>query len=87
MTEQEMIARIADLEKQVANKKAAGTRLKVSDKGAVSFYGTGRWPITLYGSQWEILFANVEAIKAFIAENKAVLSVKPEKGATVAATV
>ena len=87
MTELEMQNRIAELEKQLANKKATGTRLKVSDKGAVSFYGTGRWPITLYGSQWEILFANIEAIKAFIQENKAVLSVKPEKGATVAATV
>jgi len=77
LTNEQLLARIAELEKSLANKNASGTRLKVSEKGAVSFYGTGRWPITLYASQWEILFSNVESIKSFIEQNKALLSFKP----------
>jgi hypothetical protein len=85
MTIEQMQARIAELEKQVVN-KTSSARVKVSEKGGVSFYGTGRWPITLYKSQWEILFANVETIKAFITANDALLSQgKDDKKATVAA--
>jgi hypothetical protein len=70
---EQMKARIAELEKQVVN-KTSSARVKVSPKGGVSFYGTGRWPVTLYKSQWEILFANIETIKAFIVTNDALLS-------------
>jgi hypothetical protein len=73
MTQEQMLARIAELEKQVLN-KGVTARCKVSPKGGVSFYGTGRWPVTLYKSQWEILFANAETIKAFILANDALLS-------------
>ena len=73
MTEQEMIARIAELEKKLVN-KSSSARCKVSEKGGVSFYGTGRFPVTLYKSQWEILFQNVETIKAFILANDSLLS-------------
>ena len=78
MTEQEMIARIAELERQVANKKTSA-RIKVSPKGAVSFYGVGRYPASYYVSQWEVIFAAVDELKAFIETNRALLSVKPEK--------
>jgi hypothetical protein len=54
--------------------KSAGLSYKVSEKGAVSVYGMGRFPVTLYASQWETLFANTEAITAFIASNKGKLS-------------
>jgi hypothetical protein len=86
MTELEMLARIAELEKQVTNSRSSA-RCKVAKSGGVSFYGTGRWPITLYKSQWEILFANVETIKAFILTNDSLLSQGKEEKATQAATV
>jgi len=50
--------------------------MKVSDKGAVSVYGMGRWPVTLYSQQWEKLLDAAEEIRAFIEDNRAVLSVK-----------
>ena len=52
------------------------TMLKVSEKGAVSVYGLGRFPVTLYKEQWEKLLAMSEDIKKFIAENKDRLKVK-----------
>jgi hypothetical protein len=50
-----------------------GIHLKVSEKGAVSVYGLGRFPVTLYKSQWQRLFAAQDAIKAFIIENNHLL--------------
>ncbi len=43
--------------------------LKVSEKGAVSLYGLGRFPVTLYKEQWERLLGEGDQIRAFIAEN------------------
>ncbi len=50
--------------------------LKVTEKGGLSVYGLGRFPVTLYRGQWEKLFAKVEDIKQFILDNSAALSVK-----------
>lgn len=50
--------------------------IKVSEKGGVSVYGLGRFPVTLYRSQWEKLISHVPAIQAFIEANQAVLTVK-----------
>jgi hypothetical protein len=50
--------------------------LKVSEKGAVSCYGLGRFPVTLYGGQWERLLSEASQISAFIKANAALLSVK-----------
>ena len=55
--------------------------VKISEKGAVSVYGIGRFPVTLYGSQWERLFSEAERVKAFISLNKDKLAIK---GAVVA---
>jgi hypothetical protein len=52
------------------------TMLKVSEKGAVSVYGLGRFPVTLYKEQWEKLLVMSDEIKGFIAENKDRLKVK-----------
>lgn len=60
---------------QAANKPKALT-LKVSEKGAVSLYGMGRFPVTLYGSQWDRLIENIDQVKDFIEANRALLSVK-----------
>ena len=51
-------------------------RLKVSEKGAVSVYGMGRFPVTLYKEQWLRLLDMSEEIRAFIAANDAQLKSK-----------
>jgi hypothetical protein len=53
--------------------------LKVSQKGAVSVYGLGRYPFTLYESQWTKLLANVEKIKRFIAANREQLATRESR--------
>ncbi len=59
-----------------AKKKSAEITFKVSQKGAVSVYGMGRFPVTLYKEQWERLLAEKEDLLEFIEENKADLTVK-----------
>ena len=53
-----------------------GNRMKVSEKGAVSVYGMGRFPVTLYKEQWLKLLSMSDEIRAFIAENEARLKAK-----------
>jgi hypothetical protein len=55
---------------------AKGTSLRVSDKGGVSVYGLGRFPVTLYKEQWTKLLDMAEDIRAFIIENEAKLKTK-----------
>ena len=50
--------------------------LKVSDKGAVSLYGMGRFPTTLYGQQWEKVLNHADTIRAFLKDNQSKLAVK-----------
>ena len=47
-TKEDLMARIAELEKQAAAKKAGKLEFKVSEKGGVAVYGLGRFPTTLY---------------------------------------
>lgn len=56
--------------------KATSNGIKVSTKGAVSVYGLGRFPVTLYSSQWLVLLALADDIRAFITANKAILKEK-----------
>lgn len=79
LTTDEMLARIAQLEGQNAKLRAQGKgklTLKVSAKGAVSVYGMGRWPVTLYSEQWGRLLDSAEQIRSFIEANVDSLSVK-----------
>ena len=64
-----------------AMSKASQSRLtlKVSEKGALSLYGMGQWPVTLYKSQWLRLIDMVPTISEFIATHNAVLAEKPAK--------
>ena len=55
---------------------SAGIRMKVSDKGALSIYGMGRFPVTLYKEQWLKLLNMSDEIRAFIAANEAQLKSK-----------
>ena len=65
-------------QENAALKKGAssGLRLKVSEKGAVSVYGMGRFPVTLYKEQWLRLLDSGDEIRAFIAANDAQLKAK-----------
>ena len=56
-------------------KKAAarGGSIRVSEKGGVSIYGLGRFPVTLYKEQWLRLLDMADDIRAFIAENAGIL--------------
>ena len=67
----------AELEKMKAAKVRTGElTFKVCEKGAVSVYGLGRFPVTLYQEQWMRLLGVSEDIKTFIKENSAKLKVK-----------
>ena len=55
---------------------AKGTTLKVSEKGGVSVYGLGRFPVTLYQEQWTKLLDLADDIRAFIRENQGKLKTK-----------
>ncbi len=55
---------------------ARGLSLKVSQKGALSVYGLGRFPVTLYKEQWEKLLGMADEIKEFLEANAAALKVK-----------
>ena len=76
----------AELAKLRAEKDALAAKLaqrqkvnyKVSEKGAISVYGLGRFPVTLYATQWAALFAHAKNIEAFAVENRAKLAVKGE---------
>lgn len=57
-------------------KKPAGIYFKVSQKGAVSAYGLGRFPVTLYKEQWHRLLEQKDDILEFIADNDADLKTK-----------
>ena len=52
------------------------TSLKVSEKGALSVYGMGRFPVTLYREQWEKLLGMADEIRAFIQQNDQLLKKK-----------
>ncbi len=72
----------AELEKLKAENAALKTRtsrgisMKVSEKGGVSIYGLGRFPVTLYLEQWTKLLDMADDIRAFIKENEGKLKKK-----------
>lgn len=78
-----VLARLNALEAENAALKAQQTAsakrtisLKISAKGALSVYGIGRFPVTLYAGQWETVFGIAEQMKTFIAQNAGKLSRK-----------
>jgi len=83
MTSEQMLAMIAKLQADnaalaAAKPAARSITMKVGEKGGLSVYGLGRFPVSLYRSQWERLLApdTVDAINAFIKANEALLTVK-----------
>ena len=79
MSEDDLKAELERLRNEnAALKKGAATnlRMKVSEKGALSVYGMGRFPVTLYKEQWLKLLDMSDEIRAFIAANEAQLKAK-----------
>jgi hypothetical protein len=79
MNEAEMQAELELLRNENAKLKkqdAGGLSLKVSEKGGVSLYGLGRFPVTLYKEQWLRLLGDAPKIEAFIHENESRLKTK-----------
>ena len=75
-TKEELMARIAELEKQAGAKKAAKLEFRVGEKGGVSVYGLGRFPVTLYYEQWTKLLDAGEDLRAFLEANTSSLKLK-----------
>ena len=79
MAEQDLQAELERLRAENEALKAKSTRatsIRVSEKGGVSVYGLGRFPVTLYKEQWLKLLDLGEEIRRFIAENEAKLKTK-----------
>ena len=79
MSKEDLKAELVRLRIENASLKrrvATGFRMKVSEKGAVSVYGMGRFPVTLYKEQWLKLLVMSPEIRNFIVENNASLKTK-----------
>ncbi|MCU1323452.1 MAG: hypothetical protein JWM43_3101 [Acidobacteriaceae bacterium] len=79
MPEEDLKAEIEKLLKeneQLKTKSDRGLSLKVSEKGGVSLYGIGRFPITLYKEQWRKILGIASEIEAFIKEHEPTLKSK-----------
>ena len=75
-TYDELKAKLAELEKQVQGRRRGVVDFKVSEKGGVSVYGLGRFPVTLYYEQWIRLLDHAQQIRDFLEENKSRLKMK-----------
>jgi len=73
---EELKARLAELERQGGGGRSGALQFKVSEKGAVSVYGLGRFPVTLYYEQWNRLLGEAEPLKSFLEANKSKLKLK-----------
>jgi len=79
MSQEALMAELEKLKAENESLKKASSRgisLKVSQKGAVSLYGMGRFPVTLYKEQWLKILDMADAIRAFITDNDAQLKAK-----------
>jgi len=79
MSDEDLRAELARLQKENAALKqgaARGVSMKVSEKGGLSIYGLGRFPVTLYKEQWTKLLDLSDEIRQFIAANEGKLKSK-----------
>ena len=67
----ELKARLAELEKQGGGRRTGQLDFRVGEKGGVSVYGLGRFPVTLYYEQWTRLLDASTQLREFLEENKA----------------
>ncbi len=79
MADEDVTSELARLRAENERLKRTGNRgmtLKVSEKGALSVYGLGRFPVTLYKEQWTKLLALADDIRAFIRDHDGELKAK-----------
>jgi hypothetical protein len=79
MSDEDLKAEIERLRAEndkLKNKSVRGLSLKVSEKGGLSLYGVGRFPVTLYKEQWRRVLGMAAEIEAFIQENESLLKTK-----------
>jgi hypothetical protein len=68
---EELKAQLAELQKQSGNRRTGALDFRVGEKGGVSVYGLGRFPVTLYYEQWIRLLDTAKELREFLEENKA----------------
>lgn len=81
MAEEDLKAELERLKaenERLKSQRTRGVTLKVSEKGGVSVYGLGRFPVTLYKEQWARVLDMADDIRVFIKENDSRLKAKPE---------
>ena len=87
-TAEEMQQELEQLRKEndaLKKTSSRGLSLKVSEKGALSVYGLGRFPVTLYKEQWTKLLDSTEDLRQFIKANDSTLKAKVAKESGAAA--
>jgi len=78
MSDEDLQAEVERLraENERLKSRSRSTSLKVSEKGGLSVYGLGRFPVTLYKEQWTKLLGMADEIRAFITEHDSELKAK-----------
>ena len=82
MAEEDLRAELERLKAENAalkSRSSKGVSMKVSEKGGVSVYGLGRFPVTLYKEQWTKLLDMADDIRLFIHDHETELKTKEEK--------
>jgi hypothetical protein len=74
-TYEQLKSRVAELEKQ-QGRRTGSLEFRIGEKGGVSVYGLGRFPVTLYYEQWMRLLDAAEKLREFLEQNKDKLKLK-----------
>ena len=77
-TMEQKLARLEAENQALKGRRSGNLSLKVSEKGGLSVYGLGRFPVTLYKEQWVKLLGFASEIESFIKENGSQLKTKGE---------
>ena len=75
-TYEELKAKLAEIEKQQGTRRTGALEFRIGEKGGVSVYGLGRFPVTLYYEQWIRLLDTGDKLREFLEENKSKLKLK-----------
>ena len=75
-TREELLAQIEELKQKAAGRTKGALEFRVGEKGGVSVYGLGRFPVTLYYEQWVRLLDKSKDLREFLEENKHKLKLK-----------
>ncbi len=77
---EELKAKLAALEEKNKTRERRAIDFRVGEKGGVSVYGLGRFPVTLYYEQWIRLLDHADQLREFLEENKPSLKLKGTEG-------